>query len=81
LSPAALDVIVHVAVVLEQPVHANDVGLPLQEAVSVTLVLMAGDALLAASVQDGRAVVAAVCQLTATEAAGLLALALFATTE
>lgn len=81
MSPAAGDVVVQLAVVLTQPVHANDVGLPLQEAVSVRLVLTAGDAVLAASVQDGRAVVAAVCQLTTTDATGPLALALFATTE
>jgi len=78
LGPALAEAVEHVLVALGHPVHAYDVGLPEQDAVSLTLVLTAGDALLEVSVQTGGA--AEAVHVTLTAAGRPTPVALLATT-
>ena len=77
--PAAALVVVQLAAEPEHPVQVYDVGAPVHDAVSTTFVLIAGVALLALTVQAGRAE-ATGCQSATTDAGRLVAAPLRATT-
>ena len=79
--PATADVARHVALSLGQFAHVKLVGLPVQEASSITLVPSAGVVVVARIVHGSEPDDVPACQLTATAATLLAVVALLADTR